>query len=296
MGELRPIPGRPNVYLWKYLPSIPAAAIFLVLFAVVTIFHLWRSVRARVWFCIPFAIGGIFQVIGYATRIYCYYNTEKIDSYAIQFSFIILAPVFYAASIYMVLRRLIHSINGDRFSVVRARWLTYIFVTGDILALTIQGSAVGLTTKPESKKTGEKVITIGLLVQIVIFAFFIYVSTIFHLRMNKDLKLNPRSGPHLTVPWKTGLYMLYGCSALIMIRSVFRVVEYLMGVDAYLLSNEWPLYVFDTILMFATQVIFVAWFPDKFQVQETTLKSTTGSEDGHMLVDGVGNGRNLVGP
>ncbi|KAK6346117.1 hypothetical protein TWF730_010448 [Orbilia blumenaviensis] len=290
MVELRPVDGS-DVFLWKYLPSIPAAALFLVLFAIVTAFHCYRIIKARTWFCTAFAIGGIFQVVGYGVRIYCHYHTEQIASYAVQSSFIILAPVFYAASIYMVLRRLIRSINGDRFSVVPIRWLTWIFVAGDVIALSIQGNAVGLTFKASTQKIGEWIITAGLIVQVLIFGFFIYVCSIFHVRMNRDLNENPRSGPHLTIPWRAGLKMLYACSALIMVRSVFRVIEYVMGVDAYLLANEWPWYVFDAVLMFATQVIFVVWFPDQFKVQEVGLKSEGESEDGHMLVEGAGSNR-----
>ncbi|KAK6506247.1 hypothetical protein TWF506_011165 [Arthrobotrys conoides] len=290
MVELRPVDGT-DVYLWKYLPSIPAAALFLVLFAIVTSVLCWRIIKSRTWFCIPFALGGIFQVAGYGVRIFCHFHTEQIASYAVQSSFIILAPVFYAASIYMVLRRLICSINGERFSVVPAKWLTWIFVAGDLIALNIQGNAVGLTFKAKTQKIGEWVITAGLIVQILIFGFFIYVCSIFHIRMNKDLMETPRSGPHLTIPWRAGLKMLYACSALIMVRSVFRVIEYVMGVDAYLLANEWPWYIFDAVLMFVTQVIFVVWYPDQFRLEGVVLKSEGGSEDGHMLVEGAGRQR-----
>ncbi|KAF3194085.1 hypothetical protein TWF225_008259 [Orbilia oligospora] len=283
MVELKPVEG--DVYLWKYLPSIPAAALFLVLFAIATGVLCWRLIRTRTWFCIPFAIGGILQVGGYGVRIYCHWHTDEIPTFAVQSSFIILAPVFYAASIYMVLRRLICSIKGERFSIVPAKWLTWIFVAGDVIALSIQGNAVGLTFKENTQKIGEWIITAGLIVQILIFGFFIIVCSIFHVRMNKDVSENPRSGPHLTIPWRAGLKMLYACSALIMVRSVFRVIEYVMGVDAYLLANEWPWYIFDAVLMLATQVIFVVWFPDQFRPEEIVLKSEGDSEDGHTLVE-----------
>lgn len=74
--------------------------------------------------------------------------------------------------------------------------------------------------------------------------------------------------------------MLYVCSVLIMLRSVFRVIEYVMGVDGYLLSNEWSMYVFDAVLMWAVQVIFFVWFPDKFQ-----FRRIDRGEDGHVLVE-----------
>jgi hypothetical protein len=50
--------------------------------------------------------------------------------------------------------------------------------------------------------------------------------------------------------------MLYIISVLIMVRSVFRVVEYIMGNDGYLLSHGWTLYIFDAALMLGVVVLF----------------------------------------
>ena len=45
--------------LYQYTPSIVAAAIFIVIFAVLTILHTYRLIRTRLWFCLPFTVGGI---------------------------------------------------------------------------------------------------------------------------------------------------------------------------------------------------------------------------------------------
>jgi hypothetical protein len=60
--------------------------------------------------------------------------------------------------------------------------------------------------------------------------------------------------------------MIHGISGLIMVRSVFRVIEFLVGVEGYLYTHEWTMYVFDTVLMFAVVVIFYVWYPSGFQV------------------------------
>lgn len=49
---------------------------------------------------------------------------------------------------------------------------------------------------------------------------------------------------------------LYVGSMLIMVRSVFRAIEYLQGFDGYLLRHELYLYVFDALLMFSVMVLF----------------------------------------
>lgn len=47
---------------WKayyYEPSLPAAIIFIVLFALSTSLHMFQMIRSRTWFMVPFVIGCI---------------------------------------------------------------------------------------------------------------------------------------------------------------------------------------------------------------------------------------------
>lgn len=215
-------------------------------------------------------------MIGFGTRIISHFYTNEIAPNVVQSIFILLAPVFYAASIYTVLGRLIRSIHGDRFSIVRPTRMTKIFVLGDFVALNVQGNAAGLTAKDNLRKIGEGIVIAGLFIQIFLFGFFIIAAAVFHRRFRRHL--SKTSEPSPDVPWRQGLRLIYACSALIMFRSVFRVVEYIMGVDGYLLSNEWPMYAFDTILMWIVQVIFLLWFPDKFHVPPV--------DDGEVLLLG----------
>ena len=54
---------------------------------------------------------------------------------------------------------------------------------------------------------------------------------------------------------------LYAISALILIRSIFRVVEYAAGNEGYPLTHEWMLYVFDSVPMIICTVIWGIWYP-----------------------------------
>ncbi len=56
MAVLQPYRG--GYFLWKYLPSIEAAGIFCVLWALATVAHVWKIWKTRLWFGIPFAVGG----------------------------------------------------------------------------------------------------------------------------------------------------------------------------------------------------------------------------------------------
>lgn len=58
--------------------------------------------------------------------------------------------------------------------------------------------------------------------------------------------------------------MLYVSSGLILIRSVFRLIEYLQGQDGELLSKEIYLYVFDAALMLLVMICFNWKYPSIF--------------------------------
>lgn len=59
--------------------------------------------------------------------------------YIIQSLLTLLGPTFFAASIYMILGRLIHFLEADIYSMIRVRWLTKFFLLGDVLSFFGQG-------------------------------------------------------------------------------------------------------------------------------------------------------------
>jgi hypothetical protein len=118
--------------------------------------------------------------------------------------------------------------------------------------------------------TGEKLIIAGLFTQLSFFAIFVAIAGMFHYRLVNDKPLQKRISSRSErssatgssrailddVPWRRHLYILYIASGLIMVRSFFRVIEYLQGNAGYLLSHEVFLYVFDAALMLVVVVLF----------------------------------------
>jgi RTA1 like protein len=79
------------------------------------------------------------------------------------------------------------------------------------------------------------------------------VAVVFYLRISKQPTSLSQSAE---IPWRLHMWVLFITSLLIMIRSVFRVVEYVQGTDGYLLSHEIYGYIFDALLMFAVVGVF----------------------------------------
>ncbi|KAF5676498.1 Rtm1p [Fusarium circinatum] len=130
--------------LYRYTPSLAATIISVVIFGILTGLHLWRLFRARAYYFTAFTIGGIFEVVGYAGRIWGHYDKESIAGYVIQAIPILVAPALFAASIYMILGRLIRTLDAVHLSLVPVQWVTRLFVTGDVIAFTLQAGGGGV--------------------------------------------------------------------------------------------------------------------------------------------------------
>ncbi|KAL0934369.1 RTA1 domain protein [Colletotrichum truncatum] len=242
--------------LYHYDPTIAGAVIFVLLFLATTILHFWQLVKSKCWFLLPLAIGGILEVIGYAARAKSGGESPDwtLGPYIIQAILLLVAPALYAATIYMELGRIITVIDGEGHVIIRKEWMTKLFVTGDVLSFFLQGGGGGYQAAGslEALNTGAKIIIVGLFVQLICFGFFVVTAVSFHRSINKA----PTGRSNSSIPWRRHMNALYLGSFLIMVRSLFRAVEYLQGFDGYLLRHEAYLYIFDAVFMLLTMILF----------------------------------------
>ncbi|KFA74439.1 hypothetical protein S40288_08915 [Stachybotrys chartarum IBT 40288] len=249
--------------MYHFTPTVAGAVIFAVLFGVASIRHAQLLIRTRTWFLIPFLVGCLFEAVGYAARAYSASQSPDwtLMPYIIQSMLILLGPAFFAASIYMLLGRLICYLEAQDYSLIRTRWLTKLFLLGDILSIFGQGGGGGLLAASDSQSTqdlGNTVILLGLGVQVAFFSGFMIVTGLFHLRIAKNPTVKARS---TTSPWNTLILVLYLVSVLIMVRSVFRMIEYAQGNNGALMRREVYVYVLDALLMLIVTVLFSVWHP-----------------------------------
>src|SRR3954468_1616500 len=117
------------------------------------------------------------------------------------------------------------------------------------------------SSNPSSAKLGSHLALAGLLIQIIIFAFFVVVSLVFHLRLRK---MPASQSNDCFIPWRKFLYILYITSAFIMLRSIVRVAEFVEGFKGNIIRHEVYLYVFDAVPMWAMMVAYNIWYPSNF--------------------------------
>lgn len=294
MGEIT----SPNGYVYYYyIPSQPGAIVVCVLFAIGTLAVAFRSISTRTWFAIPFIVGGIrkssyliqhpeawlmtaiVEVVGYVGRAIAKNDeSSPLIPFILQSVLLLIAPALFAASIYMTLGRVIRSVHGEHHSLIRVDWLTRLFVLSDVVSFFAQAAGGGLQAgKHFNKNTAKYIVLGGLIIQIVGFGLFTVTSLFWHLRMRRQP--TRASEADIARRWEKIVFMLYSVSVLILIRSVFRVIEYAMGSSGYLLSHEWPLYIFDATLMMIVVAIFAWWYPGRLDVSSIGKADVESSPD-----------------
>ena len=78
------------------------------------------------------------EFVGYIGRAISASDIWALGPYIVQSLLLLLAPALFAASIYMVLGKIVRFVDGERYSLIPLKWLTKVFVAGDVLSFLLQ--------------------------------------------------------------------------------------------------------------------------------------------------------------
>lgn len=266
--------------LWPYTPSLGLNSYFLARYAILFCIELIQVVIAKKRYGkyvektkskrftnqqIPLLVGLVLEAAGYGFRIGARNADDSIFINAIQSLFLLIAPIFIAATMYMSLGQIIQVLRAEQVSLIKVKYLTKIFVTGDIISFILQASGGGMMVMEGMRDFGKWLAVGGLIVQL--FFFFGFIVAVVHLWISL-FNIHRRSrfasgGPALDSKtgfllsnnlsgwgnWKHALGCLLFASLLIFVRSIFRTVEFSEGFNGPLQSSEHMLFGLDTTMV-----------------------------------------------
>lgn len=90
-------------------------------------------------------IGSLLEALGYLGRTLGHNDPFADDGFMLQAIVLTFAPVFFCASIYMSLSRIV-SFYGEQMSHIRPVWYTRIFITFDVISLLVQGNFISTSS------------------------------------------------------------------------------------------------------------------------------------------------------
>ncbi|KNG91179.1 RTA1 domain protein [Aspergillus nomiae NRRL 13137] len=175
----------PWVEFYPYNPSQTAGYAFMAIFGLTTVVHIILMFPYKAAYFIPLILGGICETFGYYGRAWSHNNRTLISSWALQQMLILCAPPFVAATIYMVLSRIIRAFDAEHLSPMRTKRITVLFVLNDIICFLTQlgGAGVQITGDAQVMDIGRKVVLVGLVFALVVFLVFVWIAWVFHRRL-----------------------------------------------------------------------------------------------------------------
>ncbi|GAA5893703.1 RTA1 domain-containing protein [Sporobolomyces salmoneus] len=249
---------------YSYDPSVVLAAVAIGLFGVAFLGHLFWQIRTKAWYMTPFTIAMAGEAVGYGIRILSARNPtgrgKGLTFYIIQELFIILCPALMAASHYMCFGRLITFV-GQRWTPVSSKWVTAIFVTFDVISFCVQGAGGALYSSDNVSiyPTAKAILLVGFIIQIIAFGIFAIFAIIYQIRVRRA---GVPSGQ-----WTTCLCTLYLGTIFILIRGVFRTIEFGTGTgggEGPLLSVEGWYYGLETLPIILAGYLFVLSYVGRY--------------------------------
>ncbi|KFY03682.1 hypothetical protein O988_01308 [Pseudogymnoascus sp. VKM F-3808] len=260
--------------IWTYDPNFPVSIVFAAFYAIPLFVQTYQTfIRYRsYYFWVVFA-GALLEVGGYAARTVAIKHLDQIPPYAVQSSLVIIAPIFIGAGDYMLVSRLClavlpsHLIRIYGFS---TRKLTRIFISADIISFLIQVSGSGIASsgnwEGSNATLGQNVLIAGLATQLLTFLFFVGILRRFHQLANTEGREDAPRG------WRKVLHAVYATSALVIVRCIYRLIEFALGIDGYPFVHEWMFYVLESLPMLVAIIIFCVYHPAKYLPNKITEK------------------------
>ncbi|ORY52832.1 RTA1 like protein-domain-containing protein [Leucosporidium creatinivorum] len=257
---------------YKYDVNRPLAIAAVVVFFVAFLGHVGFMARYRSWYMWPFTVGALGEAMGYVfRRMSADHPTGRKAGllwYILQSLFIILAPALMAASHYMCFGRIITYV-GEQYSPVRASRVTAIFVTFDVISFVVQGAGGSLYSSDNTAiyPAAKAILIVGFLVQIISLGIFFLFAIIYQIRARRAGEQEGK--------WTICLYTLYMGCVCILIRGIFRTIEFGSGTGGgggYLLEREAWYYGLETLPILVCVYLFLASHPGRYIPSDRSVR------------------------
>ncbi|KAJ6100173.1 hypothetical protein N7467_001708 [Penicillium canescens] len=280
---------RENLSYYHYNPSLAVSIVAAVLYTIAFMLTLVQWIRYKTWVWSVMVVAAAMEAVGYIARCVSVQYVTHRSIYALQLCLVILAPVLMAACCYILFSRILILIVPQEARTLRLcwvppQWITPIFVGFDIIALLLQLIGAVMISSVDSTDIdaqdkldrGKHIAQAGVIIQLAAFGLFAVAAVRFNFTSKRFAKsLSERyedlgekeyiiDGIAKNKHWPALLRVVNLTTILILVRSVYRLVEFTEGNTGYLNTHEWPLYLFDALVIYPCVALFVYWYPARY--------------------------------
>ncbi|OAQ75446.1 RTA-like protein [Purpureocillium lilacinum] len=251
---------------FSYSPSIAGNAILLALFSLLLPITLYMGYLFRTpFFSAVLATGLAFDVVGFAGRVLLHGDRASQTYFTLSMLGTVLGPTFTAAAIFVVLPHVL-AVYGDHLSPCRPS-----FVEAGLCSLTCAALVIELVgvlfvvysfrDVPRSESAG--IVAGGLAVQSAALFGASVLYFWFTLKLNSGRRVPDESHVSVYLSNRFGRFLrgLETATALLLVYSVYRVIEMAGGVDGDLFQSEKAFMVMNGAIPLAVCILLSVFHP-----------------------------------
>ncbi|KAF8496737.1 RTA1-domain-containing protein [Russula emetica] len=243
---------------YKYTPTEWICITFLALFTVSTSIHIVQAIKSRLRWLVPTAIlCGFLELVGWGGRLWSSHHPFLETPFIIQAVNLVIAPTPLIAANFILLGLITRRL-GPQYSRLTPRRYTIIFLSCDIISFLVQamgaGIASGSTSSGSQTKAhlGAHIALGGTIFQLISIIVYCGLAAEFLVRYTHDRPVRrsaPMPGEVLrgTTDKRLNrmLQAMITMTIFIIIRTIYRVVEFASGWDGKVIATQWLFNVFD---------------------------------------------------
>jgi hypothetical protein len=262
-----------------YVPKLALTGVAIAAYFLLSAWCTFQFIRSKPKpkYMLWVTIGTFTMAVGFGARIPMTDDPGSLGIYIVTTLFTLLSPCAYLAQDYVLLPRLATWLDAEDCLFLRARIIARLFIGSDICTFLIQAAGGGMTAMEKYAATGEKIALIGLIIQCISFGLFWVLLIVFAFRLRSNHPEKWASGSGLR-GWKALYWALQWTCIGIMIRCVFRVIEFSQGYGGYLRNTEWCYYSLDTLPLFLAIVVWAIVWPPNILVESEKWASPSTPE------------------
>ncbi|KAJ7743243.1 RTA1 like protein-domain-containing protein, partial [Mycena maculata] len=276
------------------------AFIGLTLFTLSGIVHWIQLCRVGKKYLLVLPIGMTGMAGGFALRFLLHHNPTSKGVLIATTLLLLLSPCLFLAAGYVILGHL-GTLFGPKVAkgsmLIPPARIATIFVWSDVGTILVQGLGGSMTVSDniDTVNLGSKIVLVGVIIQFASFMLFSLLVVVFGLRVKSRF-------PHIWTAtgssafrlfsgnpaenWHILYYALCATCVTILIRSTYRMIQFLQGHGGYLASHEVFFYCLDALPLWFAMSLYCSVWPPRFLNNSREAQVIELQKGGHRSLYG----------
>ncbi|KAF3921389.1 hypothetical protein ABW20_dc0109774 [Dactylellina cionopaga] len=267
--------------LFYYCPNFWLAIFFTIIFGLSTLTHIFQAFYYRkVRLCWVIIIGAAWEATAFGLRTAATQNPLS-DALGIWSTFLtVLSPLLVKTFIYMIFGRMVHYyLVEKKVFGIQAKRLTIIFASLDMISFLVQLVGAYMVGTPHTdpnaseqdkinsartKQTGYHILKGGIALHvpwIIVFSIFVW-----RFKMKAVKEKAREQHTERQTNWRCLLTILYISLTMIMIRNIFRLIQFSSSDNSKVMTIEAFFYILDGSPVAIACIAWNAFHPGRYLV------------------------------